>query len=127
MKKIINLCIIFLIFILPLKSISQADNTQYADILVESYYSQANSNFSEFYGGSLGNFPIKIRPDIVLGANENYFVSLPTGSYIVLGFTDNEIIDYPNQDDIFIKENGCNNEQAKVLSVQTGKILRFLE
>ena len=120
-----TLFVLFLILTLPLIIVSQEDNSQYADVLVESFYSGTNSNFTEFYGGSLSNFPVAIRPDIILEANENYFLSLPPASYVVLGFTDNEIIDYPNQNDIFIKENGCNNEKAEVWVSTNGKDFTF--
>ena len=123
MKYIVKSNILFIILILLSlqQSISQEDNTKYADVLVEAYYSNANYKFQDFYGGSLGNFPVPIRPNIILGANTNYFLSLPKGSYVIVGFRDNEIIDYPNQDDIIIVENGCNHEQAEIFVSSDGK------
>ena len=123
MKNIVksNILILFLMLSFLQQSVSQENNSQYADVIIEAYYSHANSKFQDFYGGSLDNFPISIRPEIILGANTNYFLSLPKGSYVIVGFKDNEIIDYPNQDDIIIIENGCNNEQAEIFVSSDGK------
>ena len=93
---------------------SQTTNTEFADKVVGSYYSYANIFFTDFYGGIGYNFPIPMDPHMIEGGNTAYFVSLPTGSYLILEFTNNKIIDYPNQDDIFVTENGCNNEKAEI-------------
>lgn len=89
---------------------------QYADIILDAYYSGVNPDFDSFYGDtnqdSSGD-PIEISPDIVLGNNEG-FLSLPTGSYVVVGFTDNTIVDAYNQDDIYIDEVGSMGELADV-------------
>ena len=123
MKNIVKSNILILFFMLSFlqQSVSQKNNTQYADVIIDTYYSHANSKFQDFYGGSLVNFPVSIKPEIILGANTNYFLSLPTGSYVIVGFRDNEIIDYPNQDDIIIVENGCNHEQAEIFVSSDGK------
>lgn len=106
----------FFISLLLLTNIllGQSVNSEYADKVVGTYYSKANINFSELYGGEGYNFPVIINPHWIEGANQSYFVSLPTGSYVIMQFTNNMIIDYPGQDDIFITENGCNNEKAEV-------------
>lgn len=101
---------------------AQTINTEFADKVVDSYYSRANLYFSDFYGGEGYNFPIPMNPKMIEGANTNYFVSLPTGSFIIMEFTNNKIIDYPNQDDIFVTENGCNNEKADVYISSDGLI-----
>lgn len=101
-------------------SYSQSTKTEFADILVESFYSNANKSYSNFYGGSNNNFPISINPEVVLGNNTQYFLSLPKGSYVIVKFTDNQIIDFPNQNDIFITENGCSGEHAEVYVSSNG-------
>lgn len=85
----------------------------YADTLIDSYYSGANSNFNSFYGGTLSKYPVYVDPEVVLGNNET-FLSLPTGSYVTVGFLDNTIIDAVDQDDIFIEEIGSSNENAEI-------------
>ncbi|CAM3422342.1 hypothetical protein FLLO111716_09345 [Flavobacterium longum] len=107
-----------------LMAMAQTAETQYADILVDSYYSQANKNYDDFYGGTTRAFPVLITPEVVLGANETYFVSLPEKSYVTVQFTDNQIIDFPDQDDIFITELGCSGEKAEVFVSSDGK--RFI-
>lgn len=104
---------------------AQTPNTEYADKIVSKYYSRANSSFTDFYGGYGFNFPIPIDPNLIVGPNTTYFVSLPTGSYVVLEFTNNKIIDYPGQKDIFVTENGCNNERADVYVSNDG--LKFVK
>jgi hypothetical protein len=89
------------------------ENNEYADIVIEAWYSNANSNFDTFYGGNGSSYPVKVEPEVVLG-NNNKFISLPTGSFIIVGFTDNSIFNAPNQDDIFIKEVGASGEKAEV-------------
>lgn len=101
--------------------IGQSVNSEYADKVVGTYYSKANISFSELYGGEGFNFPVLINPHWIEGDNQSYFVSLPTGSYIIMQFTNNMIVDYPGQDDIFITENGCNNEKAEVFVSTDGK------
>lgn len=85
----------------------------YADVILEAYYSHANPKYEYFYGGKGDIYPLIMRPSDVLGNNDK-FVSLPKGSYIIVGFTDNTIIDAPNQDDLFIEEVGRAGDQAAV-------------
>lgn len=64
-------------------------------------------------------------PTVVLGNNDG-FVSLPKKSYITVGFTDNTIVDGPNQDDLFIEELGGSGEFANVFVSADGKNFVFL-
>ena len=93
---------------------SQRPGLECADILVEAYYSNANEKFDSFYGGTLKKFPVSINPEVLLGCDGADFVSLPEDSYVIVRFTDNYIVDYPGQDDIFISEAGCSKERAEV-------------
>ena len=107
---------------------TQAQNNTpkaYADVLLDAYYSQANPQFKGFYGGSLKKYPHLIDPKVALGKNDN-FVSLPTKSYVVLGFTDNSIIDAPRQKDIFIQEAGGAGDYAAVYVSADGKEFVYL-
>ena len=100
---------------------AQTLNTEFADKLVSYHYSHTYMFYDDIYGGIGFNFPIPVDPHVIEGANMDWFVSLPTGSYVILEFTNNKIIDYPNQDDIFVTENGCNNEKADIYVSADGK------
>jgi hypothetical protein len=119
--RIIPVVIVFSCITLPRLSHAQVPNSEYADKVVAQYYSNAYPYYTDFYGGEGFNFPIPVNVHSIEGANTNWFVSLPTGSYVVMEFTNNKIIDYPGQNDIFITENGCNNELAEVFVSSDGK------
>ena len=90
---------------------------QYADVIIDSYYSGIISDYDDFYGNESldeGCQYIKVSPTVCLGNNQNSYVSLPTDSYIIVGFTDNFIINAPNQPDIFIDEIGAMEELADI-------------
>lgn len=86
---------------------------QFADVIIDAFYSGANPIFNDFYGvfGSCEMF--LLDPSVCLGNNDT-LVSLPTGSYITVGFTDNIIINAPDQADLFIEELGAAAEFAEV-------------
>ena len=52
-------------------------------------------------------------------------MSLPIGSYVIIQFTNNLVIDAPNQDDLFILEEGCADDHAEVYVSADGKELFF--
>jgi outer membrane protein OmpA-like peptidoglycan-associated protein len=95
---------------------TQNNNSEYADLVVDSFFcNYPGCKFTSFYGGIGESSPMMcMNPGKILGNNTKYFVSLPKGSYITIKFTDNYVIDYPNQDDIFISEIGCSNDHAEV-------------
>ncbi|WP_293675906.1 PEPxxWA-CTERM sorting domain-containing protein [uncultured Phenylobacterium sp.] len=89
----------------------------YADTVIDFFDSGAGP-IAGPYGGptfnSVGFTPVSTS--VILGFNDvtfNGFVSLPTGSYITLGFTDEIITNGPG-DDIFISEIGRSDEQAEI-------------
>lgn len=114
----------FTLFWVPCTSIAQVDKA-YADVILEAYYSHANPRYDYFYGGDGDMFPLIMDPRAVLGNNRK-FVSLPKGSYIIVGFTDNTIIDAPHQDDLFIQEVGRAGDQAAVWVSANGKDYVYL-
>lgn len=111
MKKF---CVLIIYIALASEIFAQENKTEYADILVESCYSKANKYFDTLYGGTAENFPVPIDAELILGDNTTHFVSLPSESYVIVRFTDNLIIDFPDQHDIFITESGCSGERADV-------------
>jgi len=114
--KFISLITKILVCLFLFVQFSYADNDdEYADVLLDVYYSGVNPDFNNYYGGVAGGSsnPFEISPNVVLGNNNN-FLCLPTGSYVVVGFLNNTIINAPNQDDIFIRESGAAGESAEV-------------
>lgn len=109
---------------------SQAQNknitgSEYADVVLDAYYSGANRNFKVLYGGYGNRFPMPVPPTVVLGNTEG-FLSLPKNSYVIIGFTDNTVIDAPDQKDLFIEELGGSGEFADVFVSADGKNFTFL-
>lgn len=65
------------------------------------------------YGSNGGGFPVPVSVDVVLGDTPNDFLSLPTGSFVTVGFDDELVLDGPG-DDLFIDEAGDVNERADI-------------
>ena len=102
-------------YLLMLTCVIQAQN-QFADVVIDEYYDPRNINFGSYFFGSDPARGCNYYPtstSVALG-NNNRFVSLPTGSYIVLGFTDNIIFNAPGQNDIFIDEIGAASELGTI-------------
>ncbi|MEL7118940.1 MAG: gliding motility-associated C-terminal domain-containing protein [Bacteroidota bacterium] len=110
-------------------NVSLYGQTQFADVLIDAFYNGASQLLPSFYGNTFAATDcsiIPINPSICLGDNDG-FVSLPTGSYVTVGFTDNLIVDAPNQDDLFIEELGAATEIANVyISSDFGMNFTFL-
>ncbi len=89
--------------------------SEFADVLVDSNYSGSNPDWDEFYGGEVngGCDEVATDPSVVLGDND-FFVSLPTGSSITVQFVDNCLVDAPGQTDLFLEEVGASSELADV-------------
>ena len=107
MKK--SLLLAFLLF--SLLTFSQEEN-QYPDVVIDSYNTTTQKK-EVFYGGKGSQNGLVVPLSYLLYQND-YFVSLPTGSYVVLGFTDNYIMDAPNQNDLFMEEVGGAGEYADI-------------
>ncbi|WP_339790033.1 PKD domain-containing protein [uncultured Imperialibacter sp.] len=101
---------------------------EFSDGVIDSYYSNANPDFTGLYGGECDAFFTNRRllaPTNVNG-NTDTFVSLPLGSYVTVEFTDNVIINAPGQDDIFIRECEGVNEYANVYVSANGVDFSFI-
>ncbi len=94
----------------------------YADVVLDFYDSGAgpvSGPYGGTWNGSTGTFPISVSTDVVIGDDPGYpgdfadFLSLATGSFVTVGFTDETIIDGVG-DDIFITEVGASGESADV-------------
>jgi len=87
----------------------------YADIVLD-YFNSGAGSFAGPYGGTFpGAFPVPISTSAVLGPDGAVvdFLSLPTGSYVTVGFLD-EIVSDGVGNDIFIQEVGGNGEKANI-------------
>jgi len=98
--------------------------SSYADVIVEAHFEPNNTGFKFFYGGYPNQFPLELPLTVVL-VEDNRFISLSQGSYLVLKFTDNFIIDGEGPD-IFLKEIGASGERASVYVSTDGKNFTFL-
>lgn len=102
----------------------------FADVVLDFENSGAGSFPDVPYGGTynettfVGSFPRQVTLDVVLG-DERFsdgtvdFLSLPTGSFVTVGFLDEVIVD-GDGDDIFITEIAGNGELADIF-VRAGK------
>ena len=89
----------------------------FADVVIDFFDSGAGP-FAGPYGGTFpGSFPVAVSTSVVLGDEPVFgieeFLSLPTGSYVTVGFTDELIFDSAGND-IFIREAGASGETAQI-------------
>lgn len=83
----------------------------FADVVLD-YFDSGAGPIPGPYGGAGSGSPVAVDVDVVIGNNSS-FLSLPTGSFVTVGFTDETVIDGPGND-IFIQEVGSAGEQAEV-------------
>lgn len=95
-------------------------NLSFADTVLQAHYSGANPAFDKLYGGHHYDGLHPINPNVAT-KKDGKFVSLPTGSYLVLGFGNNSMIDAPGQPDLYIEEEGKAGEKAEVYVSADGK------
>jgi len=62
----------------------------------------------------------KLGAKLAIGAKEEACVRMPVGSEITVMFTDNLVVDYPDQADIYIKECGGSRVKALILVSNDG-------
>ena len=65
------------------------------------------------YGGTLGGFPVSVPLTYATDGDASTFLSLPTGSYVTVGFSSGFVIDGPGND-LFISEVGAASELANI-------------
>lgn len=103
------LLVIFSLY--PLFLFSQHQN-QYPDTIVDSYNTLTKTT-DKYFGGTLTQMGGLVPLESLFYPSDT-FVSLPTGSYVVLAFIDNYIMDAPGQPDIFMEEVGGSGEYADI-------------
>ncbi len=105
-----------------------------ADVVIDYFNSGAFKSFpgaEDTYGGTfpgtfLWDFPLAVPRSHATDGNANTFLSLATGSHIVLGFSGGHLIDGPG-DDLLINEIGASGEVADVfVSDDAGLTFTFL-
>jgi hypothetical protein len=89
--------------------------TIFADTVIGFLNSGANPAFPTGpYGGTFpGAFPVVVPLSYATDGDPTTFVSLPTGSYLTLGFSTGFVFDGPGLD-IFVSEVGGSDERAEV-------------
>lgn len=95
---------------------ASAASTLIADVVIVYFNSGANPAFPapQVFGGTFpGTFPIEVPLSYAADGDITTFVSLPTGSFIVLGFSGEFVFDGPGND-IFVAEVGDAQELADV-------------
>ncbi|MEL7035117.1 MAG: PEP-CTERM sorting domain-containing protein [Cyanobacteria bacterium J06592_8] len=121
MKKVIQNVLTTTTVVLGLSLVPtsvKAATLGFADVVLD-YFNSGTGTFTEPYGGEFPGgigFPVPVSTDVVLGDDPNPtvdFLSLPTGSFVTVGFTDETVIDGVG-DDIFIQEVGEEGERANV-------------
>lgn len=100
----------------------------FADIVIKFVNSGAGPIDDVPYGGTYpGEFPVEVSLDVVLGDEPEGtvdFLSLPTGSELIVGFRDEVIIDGPG-DDVFITEVAALGERADVFVSGGGAFVKL--
>lgn len=99
-----------------------------ADTVIEFYNSGANTAFpSGSYGGIYpGSFPVVVPLSYATDGDSTTFVSLPTDSFLTLGFSTGFVFDGPGLD-LFVSEVGGADETAYVfVSSDFGTNFTFL-
>lgn len=99
--------------------------TVVANTVIE-FFDSGNGSQPGPYGGTFDDSPKPVPLSFATDGNANTFVSLPTGSFITLGFAGAQIFNGAG-DDIFISELGNGAEDASVfVSSDFGSTFTFL-
>jgi len=121
MVKILVLMATVVFLSIP-KQVQAIPTLGFADVVLDFFDSGAGPLAGPYGGtwnGITGSYPIPVSLDVVLGDDPGFppafadFLSLPTGSFVIVGFTDETVIDGPGND-IFIREVGSLGERADV-------------
>ncbi len=113
--------------ILSLASVPQSTaSTILADTVIDFYNSGAGSMAGAYGGTFPGSFPVPVPLSYATDGDATTFVSLPTGSYITLGFSTGFVFDGAGLD-LFVSELGGATETASVyISSDFGSTFTYL-
>lgn len=99
-----------------------------ADLVLD-FFDSGTGPLAGPYGGTFApsNFPTPVPLSYATDGDTNTFVSLPTGSFITLGFSAGFVFDAPDQDDLFVDEIGDAAENADIfVSSDLGATFTYL-
>jgi outer membrane protein OmpA-like peptidoglycan-associated protein len=88
------------------------DYSQYPDTIIDSYNTLTKTS-DQFFGGTISKWGWLVPLNTILHKSDT-FISLPLGSYVIVGFTNNYIVDAPDQTDIYVEEVGGAGEYADI-------------
>jgi hypothetical protein len=113
--------------ILSLVSAPQSNaSTIFANTVLDYYNSGAGTMVTPYGGTFPGSFPVSVPLSYATDGDATTFVSLPTGSYITLGFSSGFVFDGTGLD-IFVSEVGGSDETANVyVSSDFGSTFTYL-
>ncbi len=101
------------LFLVSTISVAEAQS-EFADVILDAWYSGANPAWDDFYGNDGGGCPVDYISLTAMLGDSDSLVALPTGSFIVAGFVDNIVYNAQGQDDLFIEEIGSGDEFAEL-------------
>lgn len=97
-----------------------------ADTVIDFFDSGAGPIAGPFGSNASNNFPVSVPTSAATDDNDTTSLSLPTGSFVVVGFSTGSIFDGTGAD-IFISEPGANSERAEIfISEDFGASFTFL-
>ncbi len=121
---------LYLYYLLTALPVIASAQIEFADEVIDQFYSNANPNFSDFYGNNgttdLCNVYLVDITDFILGNNDS-LVAITENSFITLAFTDNLVFDAEDQDDLFIEEIGGGQEFGELFVSPDGINFTFLD
>jgi len=108
---------------IELKIPTVRDPLAYADSVVFYQDSRKDPRYPFPHGGRIEDL-VKITdkegrmteldPRLITRKNTQYALVMPIGSILILKFVDNQLVNYPYQPDIFVKEEGASGDKAVV-------------
>jgi hypothetical protein len=116
-----------IVLVASLSAAATSAATILADTVID-YFDSGAGPLAGPYGGTFvpANYPVPVPLSYATDGDANTFVSLPTGSYLVLGFTGGFVFDGPGND-LFISEPGDGQEDADIfVSSDFGTSFTFL-
>jgi len=126
MKNLPRISIIAVGILALVSAPQSAASTIFADTVINFYDSGAGSMPGPYGGTFPGSYPVPVPLSYATDGDATTFVSLPTGSYITLGFTTGFVFNGAGLD-IFVSELGGATETADIfVSSDFGASFTFL-
>lgn len=125
--KRLSSCSVLVVGLLAILSVSKVSATTIlADTVLDFYDSGVGAMAGPYGGVNPGAYPVSVPLTHATDGNATTFVSLPTGSYLTLGFSSGFVFDGVGLD-LFVSEVGGGSEHAQVwISSDLGSSFTFL-